>query len=119
QTCALPIYGKRPLLCHAEATYFDGVADGYLRRFEATMHDARVRWRQIDNTAIEYDLSADGGNLAEVLRKPDVWQPIVDMVVDAVNDKQKIHPDYRGLISCMEQRDAKQEIGRASCRERV
>src|SRR5690606_20751198 len=79
--------GKRPLLCHAEATYFDGVADGYLRRFEATMHDARVRWRQIDNTAIEYDLSADGGNLAEVLRKPDVWQPIVDMVVDAVDRK--------------------------------
>src|SRR5690606_39677784 len=25
-----------------------------------------------------------------------------------VRSKQKIHPDYRGLISCMEQRDAKQ-----------
>ncbi|MBX6169611.1 MAG: endonuclease, partial [Thermobispora bispora] len=99
--------GKRPLLSHAQATYFDGVADGYLRRFEATMHDARVRWRQIDNSAIEYDLSKDGADLAEVLRKPDVWQPIADMVVDAVRDKQKINPDYRGLISCMEQGDAK------------
>jgi len=99
--------GKRPLLSHAQATYFDGVADGYLRRFEATMHDARVRWRQIDNSAVEYDLSKDGADLAEVLRKPDVWQPIADMVVDAVRDKQKINPDYRGLISCMEQGDAK------------
>lgn len=100
--------GKRPLLCHAEATYFDGVADGYLRRFEATMHQVWVRERQIDNTVIEYDLSTDSEKLAEVLRKPDVWQTIADMVVDAVKDKQKIHPDYRGLISCMEQRDAKQ-----------
>ncbi|MER7361865.1 HNH endonuclease [Nonomuraea wenchangensis] len=99
--------GKRPLLCHAEASYFDGVADGYLRRFEATMHQIRVRERLVDNTAIEYDLSTNGESLREVLRKEDVYKPIADMVVDAVRDKQKVNPGYRGLISCMEQGDAK------------
>ena len=70
------------------------------------MHDARVRWKQVDNTTIEYDLSMSGSDLAEVLRKPEVWQPIADEVVEAVREKQQINPEYRGLISCMEQKDA-------------
>ena len=99
--------GKRRLQCHARADYRDGIAEGYLRRFEAKMHEARVRFKQVDNTTIEYDLSTSGDDLAEVLRKPEVWQPISDGVVAAVREKQRINPDYRGLISCMEVRDAK------------
>src|SRR5690606_31109872 len=49
--------GKRKLVCHAEAGYATGIAEGYLRRFEATMHDARVRFKYLDNSAVEYDLS--------------------------------------------------------------
>lgn len=100
--------GKRRLLHNAEANYRDGVREGYLRRFEATLFDARVRWKHVDNTVTEYDLSGKGSDLAEVLRKPEVWQPIADGVVTAVREKQRVNPEYRGLISCMEQNDAKQ-----------
>lgn len=99
--------GKRRLLHNAKADYRDGVREGYLRRFEATLQNARVRWKNVDNTVTEYDLSANGEDLAEVLRKPEVWQPIADGVVDAVREKQRINPEYRGLISCMDQNDAK------------
>jgi len=99
--------GKRRLLYNAKADYRDGVREGYLRRFEATLFDARVRWKHVDNTVTEYDLSGKGGDLAEVLRKPEVWQPVADGVVAAVREKQRANPEYRGLISCMEQNDAK------------
>src|SRR5262249_54561826 len=98
--------GRRHLLYNAKADYRDGVREGYLRRFEATLHDARVRWKHVDSTTIEYDLSARGGELRDVLRKPEVWQSIADGVVAAVREKQRINPEYRGLISCMEQEDA-------------
>lgn len=99
--------GKRRLLYNAKADYRDGVREGYLRRFEATLLDARVRWKHVDNTVTEYDLSGKGSDLAEVLRKPEVWQPVADGVVAAVREKQRANPGYRGLISCMEQNDAK------------
>jgi superfamily II DNA or RNA helicase len=99
--------GKRRLFHHARADYRDGVREGYLRRFEATLHDARVRWKHVDNTVTEYDLSTSSDDLAEVLRKPEVWQPIADGIVAAVREKQRIHHAYRGLISCMEINDAK------------
>jgi superfamily II DNA or RNA helicase len=99
--------GKRRLLHNAKADYRDGVREGYLRRFEATLHNARVRWKNVDNTVTEYDLSTSGDDLAEVLRKPEVWQPIADRVAADVREKQRISPEYRGLISCMEQNDAK------------
>lgn len=98
--------GRRRLLSHAQAGYSDGVAEGYLRRFEATVHDARIRWKRVDSTVTEYDLSTSGDDLADVLRKPEVWQPIADEVVAGVREKQRINPKYRGLISCMEQKDA-------------
>lgn len=97
----------RQLLSHARADYSNGVAEGYLRRFEATMHDARVRWRQVDNTTLEWDLSLSGAELPDVLRKPEVWQSIADGVVAAVREKQRTNRGYRGLISCMEMKDAK------------
>lgn len=99
--------GLRRLVTHAEATYSDGIAEHYLRRFEATLHQVRVREKSIaTDSSREYDLSDDGSELADVLRRPDVWQPIVDGVVRAIREKQQVHPAYRGLISCMEQSDA-------------
>ena len=110
--------GRRHLLYNAKADYRDGVREGYLRRFEATLHDARVRWKHVDNTTVEYDLSARGGELRDVLRKPEVWQPIAGGVVAAVREKQRISPEYRGLISCMEQEDAGRVYAYLSDRDR-
>lgn len=98
--------GLRPLVCDVSSTYQDGVREGYLRKFEATLTNAKVRRRDKDTDVVtEYDLSHDGDDLREVLRRPDVWRPIVDGVVAAVKDKQNVHPEHRALISCMEQRE--------------
>lgn len=99
--------GRRRLLSHVEVGYREGIAEGYLRPFEATLHEARIRWRGVDNTAIEYDLSMSGADLREVLRKPEVWRPIADQVVAMVKEKQQVNAQYRGLISCMEQGEAR------------
>lgn len=100
--------GLRPLLSHVSSTYQDGIREGYLRKFEATLTDARVTRREVaTNIATSYDLSLDGSDLRQVLRRRDVWQPIADAVVTAVRDKQHQHPEHRGLISCMEMSEAK------------
>lgn len=99
--------GRRALLAHAEASYAHGISEWYLRRFEAVLHDARVRYKYLDSSVDEYNLSSSGIDLRDVLRKPDVWQPIAEGVVEAVRDKQRTNPAYRGLISCMEQSEAK------------
>jgi superfamily II DNA or RNA helicase len=101
--------GLRPLLSHVASTYQDGIREGYLRKFEATLTDARVTRREVaTNTTTSYDLSLDGADLRQVLRRPDVWQPIADAVVSSVRDKQHQHPEHRGLISCMEMSEAKE-----------
>lgn len=99
--------GMRRLVHHAEASYATGIAESYLRRFEAELHDARVRVKYASNEAVEYDLSISGADLKEVVRKPDVWQPICRDVVRALREKQKIYAGYRALISCMQQPEAR------------
>ncbi|WP_078650569.1 HNH endonuclease, partial [Streptomyces rimosus] len=105
---------KRILVSHAQAKYSDGIAEGYLRTFELHRTDSRVSKRTLGDPCsgagdrvLEYNLSDDGSELVPVLRDEDVWKPLVDRVVAKVRDKQKFHASYRGLISCIEQRDAK------------
>ncbi|GAA2138478.1 hypothetical protein GCM10009760_19840 [Kitasatospora kazusensis] len=107
--------GRKPLICHAEATYEDGIAEGYLRTFEMKLVDASVSRRTLGDPSdrmageqmLTYNLSDDADGLAEVLKDPRVWQPLTNYVVDAVKDKQKFHPQYRGLISCQGQTEAR------------
>ena len=101
--------GVRPLLYDVQATYQDGVREGYLRRFVAQVIDSKVSRRDVEtDTTTIASLSQDGSNLGQVLRRPDVWQPLVDEVAATVRDKKRRHPAYQGLISCMERRDAEQ-----------
>lgn len=104
---------RRTLVHHAEASYADGIAEGYLRTFELHRTDSRVSRRTLgeeDGTGeslLEYNLSDDGSELAPVLRDDKTWKPLVDRVVAAVKDKQVFNRQYRGLISCMGQNDAR------------
>ncbi|MDH6700430.1 HNH endonuclease [Streptomyces sp. MAA16] len=105
---------RRVLIHHAEASYANGIAEGYLRKFEMQRTNARVAKRTLGapdtgagDTLLEYNLSDDGSELIPVLRDEKVWKPLVDDVVRAVRDKQKFNSAYRGLISCMQQADAK------------
>ncbi|WP_246268594.1 DEAD/DEAH box helicase [Acrocarpospora macrocephala] len=107
--------GRRPLITHAAATYPDGIAEGYLRTFEMKLVNAAVKRHTVGDPSkrmageqtLLYNLSDDAEDLAEVLKEPKVWQPLTDHVVAAVKDKQKFHPAYRGLISCMGQPEAR------------
>lgn len=104
---------KLKLVHHAEASYADGIAEGYLRTFELLFKDARVSKRTLGDPStgagdslLEYNLSDNGKDLSPVLRDEKTWKPLVDLVVAAVRDKQRFNPAYRGLISCMQQDEA-------------
>lgn len=103
--------GRRRLDCHVRATYEDGVRERYLREFESTIIDARMRIRTEyedgTTTRMDVDLSRYEKRLQDVLRKPEVWQPLTDRVVSSVREKKATDAAYRGLISCMEQKDAR------------
>ncbi|MDF5758375.1 HNH endonuclease [Spongiactinospora sp. TRM90649] len=104
---------RRKLVHHAEASYADGIAEGYLRKFELNRTDSRVSKRTLNGqdgtgeSLVEYNLSDDGSELVPVLRDEKTWKPLVDRVVSAVRDKQVFNRQYRGLISCMGQKEAR------------
>lgn len=105
------------LIRHAEASYADGIAEGYLRTFEMKLTDARVSKRTMadpdsghGDSVLEYNLSDDGRELMSALKDEKTWKPLVDLVVKSVRDKQKFNTAYRGLISCMQQAEAKKVV---------
>ena len=99
--------GKQQLVRHVEATYADGIDGEYLRRFEMLLHEGSVTETDVGQQwSVEYQLSSRESNLQPVLRLPTTWQPMADMVVQSIREKQILNPAYRGLISCMEKKDA-------------
>lgn len=105
--------GRRYLKTHARATYADGVAQQYLREFEAAMHKGNVSVRdKLTNELTEYEISTpkakkDRAALADILREPDVWQPIVDKTVQRLRVAQKANPNYRALVACIRKDEAR------------
>ncbi|GIG67739.1 HNH endonuclease [Phytomonospora endophytica] len=104
----------RQLIYHAEASYADGVAEGYLRTFEMQLTNARITQKTLGDSddgrgesTLTYNLSDDGSELVAALQHEKTWKPLVDRVVTAVKDKQKFNAGYRGLISCMQQAEAR------------
>ncbi|GAA1119938.1 DEAD/DEAH box helicase [Nocardiopsis metallicus] len=109
--------GKERLVRHAEATYIDGIAESYLRTFEMKLTDARISKRTMSepeagrgDSLLEFNLSNDGSELRAALKDERTWKPLVDLVVKSVRDKQKFNQAYRGLISCMQQAEAKKVV---------
>ncbi|MFB8021995.1 DEAD/DEAH box helicase [Streptomyces rubiginosohelvolus] len=109
--------GKERLVRQAEATYVDGIAEGYLRTFEMKLTDARISKRTMSDpeagrgdSLMEFNLSDDGSELRAALKDERTWQPLVDLVVKSIRDKQKFSRAYRGLISCMQQTEAKKVV---------
>jgi superfamily II DNA or RNA helicase len=93
------------------AGYSDGIAEDYLRRFDAVIHDAHIKLKK---TGIEYDLSmaskqdpAERAALRDVLRDPKVWNPMVDRTVQRLRHVQKTKAKSRALIGCMSVADAR------------
>lgn len=99
--------GKAKLLRHVTATYADGVEQEYLRRFEFQLQKGLITETDVARTwSQQYSLSSADVDLREVLRKATTWQPLADLVVQSVREKQILNPAYRGLISCIDQKEA-------------
>lgn len=107
---------RKKLVSQVEANYSDGVALCYLRDFEVCFKNAPVNLRNTENADTFDGLLSDPklyeymGSIKNALRREDVWQPVVDEVVDRVREAQKVKQGYRGLIACMEQMDARRIV---------
>ncbi|MCD2099569.1 DEAD/DEAH box helicase family protein [Rhodococcus qingshengii] len=99
---------RKRIVSHAEATYSDGIANGYLRPFEARCVDARMNIRELgSSTVVSKDLSEDSSHLAEVLRQPEVFKPLSDDVMRYLDEAQARDPRYKALIACMDMSEAR------------
>jgi superfamily II DNA or RNA helicase len=112
--------GRLRLVSHAEARYRDGIGarpEPYLRRFEMSLTEIHVKLINSDdqttyeNNTSSPDLYRYMESLKPALRRPDVWQSVSDKVVQRLRFMQRINPEYRALVACMEQSEARQVAG--------
>lgn len=107
--------GRLRLISHANARYRDGVGatpEPYLRRFEMSLTRANVELTNDDGETYEDETTSPKlyeymSSLKPVLRRSEVWQPVVDGVVQRLRFMQRINPNYRALVACMEQSEAR------------
>lgn len=101
--------GKEHIASHVRAGYADGIAEGYLRPFEAQLIDADVTTEdRVTKEHVKQPLSENAAiPLMPVLRQEHVWQPLADHVVSRLMNVQQSHPGYKALIACQEQKDAR------------
>jgi len=116
--------GNLYIISHASAKYRDGIAatdetgrhSPYLRRFEMSLTSIHVRLENSEDQELIQVYEGETSDpalykymesLKPVLRRPDVWQPVVDDTVKRLQLVQKINPEHRALIACMEKNDAR------------
>lgn len=99
--------GFRGLEADVRADYLKGVAEGYLCRFEATLHDGRGIWEYLGEEPETLELSTLDRGIGKVLRQRGYWEPLVDRFVDKLRDYQaEVHPQTCGLIAAADQKHA-------------
>lgn len=100
---------RGPLIPDAEGKYGRGRELGYLREFEVDYIDDHVVEESLDRTErAEYELSVRADHLGQVLRRERVYAPLVDKVMQRLEERQKIWPHYKAIICCMDQEHARQ-----------
>lgn len=89
-----------------EATYKQGVAQGYLRPFEFQLCDGHAIHQYFDGELAELEIKALRSGLYRVLESPDFWRPMVDRWVEEVRRYQQNDRRLCGLIGCASQNQA-------------
>ncbi len=103
--------GRCRLVPDVQASYLDGVRQGYLREFECHLHDGLGRWQEAGGALETLTLSQLDRRLVRILRQPGYWQPLADRFVAKVREAQDaVDPRLRGLIAASDQGHAREVI---------
>lgn len=103
--------GHRPLLHHVRASYQTGVAEGYLREFEAVLHDGQGLWQYLGEEPQTLTLSELTRRVSHVIRQQGYWEPLVDRFVAKLRDvRAESHPEFVGLVAAIDQAQAREII---------
>ena len=100
-----------------EVSYADGVAQSFLRPFDATLFDGKLfqaRRRQRNGTssyeteAVELRFSSQ--QLTKVATDPQFWQLAARHAFEKVKELQEIWPQYCGIVGCANQAHAREVL---------
>lgn len=98
--------GLRYLLPDVEASYRQGVNEGYLCETSYELCDASGIHRFFDGDSEPVQLSSMRSKLHRILDHQDFWSEMVDKTVEEVRKVQNIHPSLCGLIAAYNQGQA-------------
>lgn len=100
-----------------QITYADGVAQGFLRPFDATLFDGtlyQTRRRQRDGATYyaseSVDLRHTAQQLTAVATDPQFWQVAARHAFEKVKELQELWPRYCGIAGCATQQHARQVV---------
>ncbi|MBX3012377.1 MAG: DEAD/DEAH box helicase family protein [Caldilineaceae bacterium] len=100
-----------------ELTYGDGVAQGFLRPFDANLFDGKLyqtRRRQEHGRARyateEVELRYTAQQLTKVATDPQFWELAARHALEKVKELQEIWPRYCGIVGCANQEHARQVL---------
>jgi len=102
--------GDRFLQPDVKATYFEGVAEQYLRPFEYELHDGEALYEYLDGDVDDLVISELDSGLTKVLENKGYWEPLVDKTIDTVFDMKRVDRRFCGLIGAANQSHAKKII---------
>lgn len=105
------------ILADVELTYADGVAQGFLRPFDATLFDGKLyqtRRRQDQGKARyateEVELRFTSQQLTKVATDPLFWEVAAHHALEKVKELQEIWPRYCGIVGCANQAHAREVL---------
>lgn len=100
-----------------QLTYGDGVAQGFLRPFDATLFDgtlSQTRRRQRGGVAYyrteEVELRYTSQQLTKVATDPQFWEVAARHAYEKVKELQESWPSYCGIAGCANQEHARQVV---------
>ncbi|MCB0127859.1 MAG: DEAD/DEAH box helicase family protein [Caldilineaceae bacterium] len=105
------------ILADVELTYGDGVVQGFLRPFDATLFDGklyqirtRARDGRLRSETEEIELRYTNQQLTKVATDPQFWQLAVRHAFEKVKELQEIWPRYCGIVGCANQAHAREVL---------
>lgn len=105
------------IMADVELTYGDGVAQGFLRPFDANLFDGKLyqtRRRQENGRARyaneEIELRYTSQQLTKVATDPQFWELAARHALEKVKELQELWPRYCGIAGCANQEHARQVL---------